>query len=67
MLKGIQIMRVGLTIFVIALVMNHTIELFREFTAFFSGVGCSISIVGAGKQFVEMYSKARKTETSARL
>ncbi|WP_165921081.1 hypothetical protein [Paenibacillus albiflavus] len=54
MLKGIQIIRLGVIITAISLIITHTVGLPHEFTAFFMGLGCSLSLVGAGKRFVEI-------------
>ena len=57
MLKGIQIIRIGLLITAISLILTHTVGFSHEFTSFFMGMGCSLSLVGSGKRFVEMRSK----------
>ena len=54
MLKGIQIIRIGLLITAVSLILTHTAGFPHEFTSFFMGMGCSLSLVGAGKRFVEM-------------
>ena len=55
MLNGIQIIRIGIAVTVIALVITHTVDAtpHDEVTSFFMGMGCSLSIVGAGKRFFE--------------
>jgi hypothetical protein len=54
MLKGIQIIRIGLLITAVSLILTHTVDFPHEFTSFFMGMGCSLALVGAGKRFVEM-------------
>jgi hypothetical protein len=56
MFKGIQIIRIGVGVLAVALVISHTVSLSHEIIAFFMGMGCSLSLVGAGKRFVEMRS-----------
>jgi len=53
MLKGIQIIRIGLAITVISLGLTHVVGLPHELSSFLMGMGCSLSLVGAGKRFVE--------------
>ena len=50
MLKGIQIMRIGLLVTALALLVTHTTEVSHGLTAFSMGMGCSLSLVGAGKR-----------------
>ncbi|MCL1789311.1 MAG: hypothetical protein FWG33_03055 [Oscillospiraceae bacterium] len=53
MLKGLQIIRIGLITFTVSLMITHTVGGFHELTAFLSGLGVSLSLVGAGKRFIE--------------
>ena len=53
MLKGIQIIRIGLIITAITLILTHTVGVSHEITSFFMGLGCSLSLVGAGKRLSE--------------
>ena len=57
MLKGIRISMIGVAIMAISLIITHSVGLPHEISSFLMGMGCSISIVGAGKRFVEMRSK----------
>ena len=57
MLKSIQIIRVGIVITAVSLLITHTVGLSHGVTAFFMGMGCSLSLVGAGKRFIEMIGK----------
>jgi len=57
MFKGIKIIRLGLAITVISLVLTHAVGFSHEFTSFLMGMGCGLSLVGAGKRFVEMRNK----------
>ena len=54
MLKGIQIIRIGVAVTAISLIITHTVGLPHEFTSFLMGMGCSLGLVGAGKRFVEI-------------
>ena len=54
MLKGIQIIWLGLAIGAISLILTHTVGIAHEFSSFFLGMGFSLSLVGAGKRFFEM-------------
>ena len=53
MLTGTQIYRVGLGILAIVLILSHSVGLPESFAAFAMGLGCSLSLVGVGKCFVE--------------
>ena len=57
MVKGILIIRVGIVITAVTLLLTHSIGLPHGLSAFFMGMGCSLSLVGAGKRFVEMGGK----------
>ena len=57
MLKGVQILRIGVVITAVTLVASHGLGIAHEFTAFLMGVGCSLSLVGAGKRFIENNSQ----------
>ncbi|MCL1904061.1 MAG: hypothetical protein FWF94_06575 [Oscillospiraceae bacterium] len=53
MLKGEQIFRIGLIIFAFSQILTHTVVGFHELTAFMSGLGVSLSLVGTGKRFYD--------------
>ena len=57
MLKGIQILRIGLLITAITLGIAHIFNISHDFLAFFVGLGCSLTLVGTGKQFAENIKK----------
>lgn len=57
MLKGIQILRIGIAVTSITLGIAHAFDISHGISAFFMGLGCSLTIVGAGKRFVEMGKK----------
>ena len=54
MLKGIHLIRIGVSVAAISLIITHTVGFSHELTSFLMGMGCSISLVGAGKRFVEI-------------
>ena len=54
MLKSNQIIGIGVGFLAISLLVSHSIGLSYEFTSFLSGLGCSLTLVGAGRRFVEM-------------
>ena len=54
MLKSIQIIRIGVGVLAVSLIVSHAIGLSHELTSFFMGMGCSLSLVGAGKRFAEI-------------
>ncbi|MCL1831856.1 MAG: hypothetical protein FWG45_02960 [Oscillospiraceae bacterium] len=49
MLKGNQIIRIGVGILGLSLILAHTANIPHEISAFFMGLGCSLSFVGTGK------------------
>ena len=57
MLKGFQIIRLGLLITAFSLVITPTIGFSPEFTSFVMGMGYSLSLVGAGKRFIEIRNR----------
>ena len=57
MLRGIQILRIGIAVTSITLGIAHAFDISHGISAFFMGLGCSLTIVGAGKRFVEMGKK----------
>ncbi|MCL2160140.1 MAG: hypothetical protein FWH48_12095 [Oscillospiraceae bacterium] len=57
MLKGIQIIGIGAAVTAISLIITHTVGFSHDFTSFLMGMGCGLSLVGAGKRFVEMRKK----------
>ena len=57
MQKGIQIIRLAVVITAITLLITHTVGLSHDISAFLMGMGCGLSLVGAGKQFAEMSGK----------
>ena len=52
MLRGEQIIHIGLVITAATLLASNC-GLAHEATAFLMGMGCSLSLVGAGKRFAE--------------
>ena len=56
MLKGIQIIGIGLFTNGISYLVN-VIGFSHGLSLFFLGMGCSLILVGAGKRFVEMRTK----------
>ena len=53
MLKSIHIIRIGITGIAVALVMTHVFTgISHEVTSFIMGMGCGLSLTGAGKSFV---------------
>ena len=57
MLKGVQILRIGVVITAVSLAASHGLGIAHELTTFLMGLGCSLSLVGAGKRFVENYNQ----------
>ena len=53
MLSGMQIIRTGVVITVITLLLVHSVGLLHEISSFLMGMGCSLSLVGAGRRFME--------------
>jgi len=51
MIKGIQIIMIGLIITAISLIITHIVGLCHEISSFLLGMGLSLSLVGAGKRF----------------
>ncbi|MCL2049396.1 MAG: hypothetical protein FWG87_11800 [Defluviitaleaceae bacterium] len=54
MYNGIKLIRLGVGILAVSLITSHAFGLPHEATSFLMGMGCSLSIVGAGKRFVEV-------------
>ena len=52
-LDGIQIIRIGVSVLAISLTLSHILDFSHGFTEFLMGMGCSLSLVGAGKRFIE--------------
>ena len=52
MLKGSQISGIGAIIFAGSLIISHAAG-FYLITDFFTGIGCSLTLVGAVKRFIE--------------
>ena len=51
--RGIQILRFGVIVTVIALIMTHIITVIpHDATSFIMGMGCGLTFTGAGKRFV---------------
>ena len=57
MLKGNQILRIGVIIYAVSLFISHSIGFSEAFTSFFMGMGCGLGLVGAGKHFIEVRSR----------
>ena len=57
MLKDIQIIRVAAAITTITLLITQTVGLSHDIAAFLMGMGCGLSLVGAGKRFVESFCR----------
>ena len=53
-IKCIQIIRIGVGILATALILSHVPNFSHGFTAFFMGMGCGLSLVGAGKCFIDL-------------
>jgi hypothetical protein len=51
--EGIQIIRIGLTITAVSMLITHTIGSTHEFMAFFMGMGCALTLTGAGKRLFD--------------
>ena len=54
--RGTALIRIGLLIFAIALLLARGLNIDNAITAFLLGLGCALSLVGAGKRFFELRS-----------
>jgi len=57
MVKGNRIFKIGVAIFSISLLISYSINFWEPLTSFLNGVGCSLSMVGAGKHFIEVRNR----------